>query len=1533
MEESNDPDEVKIVIESLFDTFVKYLNPHAIINSNTWIESHKGEFLSSQPSREAAVQNLLGWILDDDAADKTAARQFTTALTQLTYETEILHLAISGGTDDEKLQLSKCMREIVSLLDGSLIRNVSLEELSHVQSLMLRQGIITEKACSELNLIQNAYECSLKMLKSIKRGKPDWPLVVFPILRSQNQDLMQHQQLHLGELTEHSEATTNVPQQNTDKDSENQMEIFTSSELTGLAEFDDAFSDYTSFSTISSTRSSRLIYLTKDQQDETAMQILIDAGNVDVNIITSDPSFEKSNRFQHKSAYSDGEDNEEMASNATECNEIPDLKLRKYQYELAENALKGRNTIICAPTGSGKTRVATYIILNHLQRKAENEERKVAFLARTVPLVMQQCKGLKKYLPKTFEVTSLTGDSEDSMHLHFIIPDNDVIVMTPRILENHLKRKCLPHLGTFSMLVFDECHHTRKGEPYNTLMYSYLKTKKQITEAEENGDVLDIKLPQIVGLTASISVEKAVQDEGAVKCILEVCGNLDAETISCVKENEDELKQTVPVPKEILIKLRELEKDEAVEKIMKIMTKLEAAVVSYVEEIKNDGLKTLLKKIPSDKKSQQYGQWTVKIRNMAKAFPRQEKRETFGPVRALIIIAYYLAAYNVALELHDLVLLRHVLAYLDKCFTGFSQNKNRSTNENFYFEDFEELKKLMTNRKDIENPNLTRLKDTLFTYLIEKGKESRGIIFVRTRALTEALASWLNTCSESKLRDLKATVFTGTAASVDEGGMTTAEQDEILQRFKSGDVRLLVSTSVGEEGIDIPECRLVIKYNHVGNEVTTVQTRGRSRMEGGMSILLAMDTIIRKERINQEKAKMMEKAIKKISQMKRAKIRRMNKIHQQQMMKDEEIQQIVKAQEESLLLKKDFKMVCHMCRKVVIDSKDIKTIYKTHHVVVNRDILSQTKTIPYSGAKYIDDIKLIGSVRCMGEPEEGKHCYSKLGSMMVYSKIPFVVIGIKYFGFDSNAPLGLEFYNKWKNVPYAVDEIGPSDFERYLPEKKQPRSITDGSEDDDSDDDSDDDNPSHTSVKTNISTNTQVPSELVHSDNPGSATEQNNMLSSQDGKNSDGVNKTELNRLLDRSQGHVDRDSEYPKLEGTADGSRFPSDLTQGITEVKGATGDNNLAINVGTNTGSAISAQPSVISSFKSNEEYHNTPLMPVSQVRHSETQIEGFKLLKHTQTLLAPTMFSDISDFHPLPQSQPLCDPSASINSDDDDSFQSNARDESNSTDLIQTTSNRSAENTSEVGGDNVTPSNRSAGNTPGVGGDSVSPFKRSAENTPEVCGDNVTPSKRSAGNTPGVGGDSVSPFNRSAENTPEVCGDNVTPSKRNAGNTPGVGGDIVSPSNRSAENTPEVCGDNVTPSKRNAGNTPGIGGDGNTPGVGGDGNTPGVGGDGNTPGVGGDGNTPGVGGDGNTPGVGGDGNTPGVGGDSVTPSNRSAENTPGVGGDSNNENTTVLKAAVALSDANVGVQQEQPRPNISDDDNMQRNPRQPMSGLNLL
>ena len=56
--------------------------------------------------------------------------------------------------------------------------------------------------------------------------------------------------------------------------------------------------------------------------------------------------------------------------------------------------------------------------------------------------------------------------------------------------------------------------------------------------------------------------------------------------------------------------------------------------------------------------------------------------------------------------------------------------------------------------------------------------------------------------------------------------MTQSEQEVVIEKFRAGEVKLLVCTTVGQEGMDIPDCNLVIRYNHVGNEVTTVQTRG-----------------------------------------------------------------------------------------------------------------------------------------------------------------------------------------------------------------------------------------------------------------------------------------------------------------------------------------------------------------------------------------------------------------------------------------------------------------------------------------------------------------------------------------------------------------------------------------------------------------------------------------------------------------------------------------------------------------------------------
>jgi ERCC4-related helicase len=58
-------------------------------------------------------------------------------------------------------------------------------------------------------------------------------------------------------------------------------------------------------------------------------------------------------------------------------------------------------------------------------------------------------------------------------------------------------------------------------------------------------------------------------------------------------------------------------------------------------------------------------------------------------------------------------------------------------------------------------------------------------------------------------------------------GMTKVEQDEILRLFREGNHKVIIATSVAEEGLDIQKCSLVVRYDHVTNEIAMVQSRGK----------------------------------------------------------------------------------------------------------------------------------------------------------------------------------------------------------------------------------------------------------------------------------------------------------------------------------------------------------------------------------------------------------------------------------------------------------------------------------------------------------------------------------------------------------------------------------------------------------------------------------------------------------------------------------------------------------------------------------
>ncbi|PVD29708.1 hypothetical protein C0Q70_08964 [Pomacea canaliculata] len=198
------------------------------------------------------------------------------------------------------------------------------------------------------------------------------------------------------------------------------------------------------------------------------------------------------------------------------------IKLRDYQAELVEVGLTGKNVVICAPTGSGKTLVALKIMRAHLEQQTLGV-RKIVFLVNQVALADQQYKSCKKYL-SPYRCHLLSSDNLDAtkVPINELLLRKDVLVMTAQILLNALEKKEINSICEFSMVVFDECHHTHGRHPFNCIMHHYLDAKQSIQSQAADDDRAIQKLPQVIGMTASVGVGKASNVSQAVEHIRKI---------------------------------------------------------------------------------------------------------------------------------------------------------------------------------------------------------------------------------------------------------------------------------------------------------------------------------------------------------------------------------------------------------------------------------------------------------------------------------------------------------------------------------------------------------------------------------------------------------------------------------------------------------------------------------------------------------------------------------------------------------------------------------------------------------------------------------------------------------------------------------------------------------------------------------------------------------------------------------------------------------------------------------------------------
>jgi ERCC4-related helicase len=480
------------------------------------------------------------------------------------------------------------------------------------------------------------------------------------------------------------------------------------------------------------------------------------------------------------------------------------LEYREYQKKIAQQCIL-KNSLVVLPTGLGKTIIALYVAIHTLQKYPK--ENKIIILAPTRPLINQHYEVFQKNLSipeDLFEV--LTGKIPPTKRMD-LFHENRILFYTPQTLRNDLVNKKYS-LEEVSLVVFDEAHHASGEFPYTLIADTYM---------EQNPD------GTILALTASPGASK---DK-----IKELCNALHIPTENIhTRTREDEDVKVYLKPMDVY----KIGVDMTL--IMKesydIISKLLEERLQYLSEFNflEKEAEVLLDKI--------FRKDLLKLNSELLSLLKQEGDKT-GIYTALSINAQALILFHM-MELVEQQGLDVLLIYLE----GLNSTARKSssskavrilTSDHRLQRLYLELKK----HQELTPDNLTHPKYELLKSIllkeIEKNLDARILVFVKLRDSVKNIAHKLKEHSM-----ILVARFVGQAnKSSSDKGLSQKKQLEILNKFKNGQLNTLISTNVGEEGIDITECDLVIFYDVVVSETRFIQRRGRTaRHRKGKVIIL-----------------------------------------------------------------------------------------------------------------------------------------------------------------------------------------------------------------------------------------------------------------------------------------------------------------------------------------------------------------------------------------------------------------------------------------------------------------------------------------------------------------------------------------------------------------------------------------------------------------------------------------------------------------------------------------------------------------------
>jgi endoribonuclease Dicer len=108
----------------------------------------------------------------------------------------------------------------------------------------------------------------------------------------------------------------------------------------------------------------------------------------------------------------------------------------------------------------------------------------------------------------------------------------------------------------------------------------------------------------------------------------------------------------------------------------------------------------------------------------------------------------------------------------------------------------------------------------------DSSDDKKCIVFTQRRNTAKVL---LRLCEVMKIRNLRPGILVGVRKSDITGNVTFRHQFEVRGQFQDGKVNCLFATAVAEEGLDIPDCNFVVRFDLYDTLIQYIQSRGRAR--------------------------------------------------------------------------------------------------------------------------------------------------------------------------------------------------------------------------------------------------------------------------------------------------------------------------------------------------------------------------------------------------------------------------------------------------------------------------------------------------------------------------------------------------------------------------------------------------------------------------------------------------------------------------------------------------------------------------------